>query len=220
MPKQSIYLARLSVMLLAGALLMGGCKNVRKYLPPEIWNPKDPGGNIVAFTDDDTILPPPPMAEMPGANFSQLPYVELPPVPDISQYGYDQFDNVSIGLADDPREEPTGRVSGLQTVSFAYDSAELSLQARQILNQNVLWLKENRSYEVRVEGHCDEQGAATYNLALGQHRASAVREYLATQGIDPASLHVMSFGEERPIATGHNEDAYRQNRRAQFFVYE
>jgi len=135
---------------------------------------------------------------------------ELPPPP------------VAEGTLAEPearREQPAGAVSGLQTVYFAYDSAELSADARAILDQTAQWLKANPGYEIQIGGHTDERGTVEYNLNLGDRRAKAVKEYLVSRGIDPNRMHTISYGEEMPIAQGATEEAYSLNRRAQFLVY-
>jgi peptidoglycan-associated lipoprotein len=68
----------------------------------------------------------------------------------------------------------------------------------------------------QIEGHCDERGSAEYNLALGDRRARAVKDYLVSLGVDPARLSTISYGEERPFAMGHDEAAWAQNRRGHF----
>lgn len=110
-----------------------------------------------------------------------------------------------------------GQVSGdLKTVYFAYDSFRLSGEARATLKANAQWLKENPSSSVQVEGHCDERGTTEYNLALGERRANAAKDYLQRLGIDGGRLSVISYGEERPSDPGHDEAAWARNRRASF----
>jgi len=75
-------------------------------------------------------------------------------------------------------------------------------------------LKERPNIRFTIEGHCDERGSEAYNLALGSKRADAARAFLVSQGIDPARIDTISYGEERPFATGHDEESWKQNRRA------
>jgi peptidoglycan-associated lipoprotein len=103
----------------------------------------------------------------------------------------------------------------LKTVHFAFDSYELSEEARRLLQDNAKWLRDNPGHVIRVEGHCDERGTIEYNLALGERRASAVRDYLAGLGVDPSRLRIVSYGEEVPADPGHDEEAWRKNRRAE-----
>lgn len=97
---------------------------------------------------------------------------------------------------------------------YEYDSSALTDQAREALQASSTWLKANSSYGLIIEGHCDERGTEQYNLALGERRAYAAKEYLVSLGIDAARIKTQSFGEERPFDTGTTEAAYAKNRRA------
>ena len=108
--------------------------------------------------------------------------------------------------------------SPLKDVFFAYDRALLTDDAKRILNEDVGWLKANSQVQIAVEGHCDERGTAEYNLALGERRAKAVRDYLAAAGVDGSRIRTISYGKERPFAPGHDESAWRWNRRAHVVV--
>ena len=99
-------------------------------------------------------------------------------------------------------------------VRFDYDSSALSSQARSTLDAQAAFLRSNPSYRITVEGHCDERGTREYNLALGERRASAARDYLVAQGIDGARIRTISYGKERPEVVGSNESAWERNRRA------
>jgi len=96
---------------------------------------------------------------------------------------------------------------------FAYDSIELSADARRTLERQAAWLKQYGSVRVVIEGHADERGTREYNLALGERRASAQKDYLVALGIAPARLETVSYGKERPAVPGENEAAWSQNRR-------
>lgn len=104
----------------------------------------------------------------------------------------------------------------LETVYFDYDAFTLSPEARQTLERNAAWLKVNPTVKITVEGHCDERGSDEYNLALGERRALAVKNYLAILGVSEDRLAAVSYGEERPAATGHDETAWSKNRRGEF----
>ena len=97
---------------------------------------------------------------------------------------------------------------------FEYDAATLSDDAQAALTASATWLRNNPGYGLLVEGHCDERGTEQYNLALGDRRAHTAREYLLALGISPARIRTVSYGEERPFDEGHDESAWRQNRRA------
>lgn len=99
-------------------------------------------------------------------------------------------------------------------VFFAFDSSELSTEARASLEKQAAWMKKFGGVRVVVEGHCDERGTREYNLALGERRANAAKDYLVALGINPARVKTISYGKERPAALGHNETAWAQNRRA------
>jgi len=103
-------------------------------------------------------------------------------------------------------------------VHFAYDSAVLTPIAQSVLNQKAEWLQKNPSAGVTIGGHCDERGTVEYNVALGERRAEAAKKYLLNLGISADRLESVSYGEEMPIATGANEEAWAQNRRAQFVI--
>lgn len=100
------------------------------------------------------------------------------------------------------------------TVFFAFDSYALDSQAQQTLDKQASMLLRNGSIAVTIEGHTDERGTREYNLALGDRRASAVKDYLVAFGIAPGRIRTISYGEERPAAIGSNEAAWAKNRRA------
>lgn len=97
---------------------------------------------------------------------------------------------------------------------FDYDSYTLRDDARQALTESIRALKERSNIRITIEGHCDERGSEAYNIALGDKRANAARDFLVAQGIDPARIDTISYGEEKPFASGHDEEAWKQNRRA------
>ena len=111
-----------------------------------------------------------------------------------------------------------GEGGPLADIHFELDSAALSDEARSILEKHALWLQGQRDVRVTIEGHCDERGTVEYNLALGEQRARAVRDYLASLGVAGARLRVVSYGKERPLDPGSDEAAMAQNRRAHFAV--
>lgn len=99
-------------------------------------------------------------------------------------------------------------------VYFDFDKYDLTPEARAILLAHAEKLK-GSSVAVRLEGHADERGSREYNIALGEKRAKAARDFLVLQGVKAASLEVVSYGEERPVATGHDDSSYAQNRRVE-----
>jgi peptidoglycan-associated lipoprotein len=106
----------------------------------------------------------------------------------------------------------------LGDVFFAYDSAELSEQARATLQKNADWMKRWTSTRMTVEGHCDSRGTNEYNLALGERRASSVRDYLTSLGVASDRIAVVSKGEEQPFCTEESESCWQENRRGHFII--
>jgi peptidoglycan-associated lipoprotein len=106
----------------------------------------------------------------------------------------------------------------LGDVYFDFDKADLTDAARERLARNGEFLRTHPEYEVTVEGHCDERGTNEYNLALGDRRASAARDYMGSLGLNAARLRTISYGEERPLCSVSAESCWSQNRRAHFVV--
>lgn len=100
-------------------------------------------------------------------------------------------------------------------VRFAFDSSEIDAEAASILDDQVAFLASHPDARVLVAGHTDERGSREYNHALGERRAQAVRNYLASQGVTDARVETISYGEDRPVAAGADEASYAQNRRAE-----
>ncbi len=116
----------------------------------------------------------------------------------------------------DPQGSDSGKIAGLNTVHFDYDKATLTAEARKQLAENAEWIKAHANVTVQIEGHTDERGSVEYNLSLGERRAKSVRAYLTSLGVDGKRMTIISYGEEKPVASGDNESAYSQNRRANF----
>ncbi len=98
-------------------------------------------------------------------------------------------------------------------VFFAYDSYELSAEAQETLRRQAEWLQTYADVSVTVEGHCDERGTREYNLALGEQRATAAKNFMVALGVDPGRVTTISYGKERPAVLGSDESAWAQNRR-------
>mgnify|MGYP001324553341 CR=1 FL=1 len=105
----------------------------------------------------------------------------------------------------------------IQNIYFDYDKSSIRPDAREILKANAE-LFSKTSATIVVEGHCDERGTAEYNMALGERRAQAAKEYLGNLGLDTSRIETISYGEERPLDPGHDEKAWAQNRRVQFLL--
>lgn len=119
-----------------------------------------------------------------------------------------------------PRPEPLDTSPSiafvLQRIHFDFDKFDLTGQALSILAENARVLNAYPEATIAIEGHCDERGTIEYNLALGDKRARAAKDYLISLGISPSRISVITYGKERPIDYGHNESAWAQNRRAEF----
>ncbi len=108
------------------------------------------------------------------------------------------------------------QIKGLKTVYFDFDKSNLRDDQQSILQGNGDFLKTNSGVRVVIEGHCDERGTNEYNMALGDRRARTAKNYLINLGIDPNRLNTISYGEERPVASCHDESCWWQNRRDEF----
>jgi peptidoglycan-associated lipoprotein len=146
--------------------------------------------------------PPPPMAETPPRPAAPPPPPPSPPPPppgpSISQQAFQEFQN--------------------QDIHFDFDKYDLRTDARTILDRKASFLNQNSSVRVQIEGHTDDRGTAEYNLALGERRANAAKQYLTTAGISAGRLSTISYGEERPLDPAQNEAAWAKNRRDHFVI--
>ena len=116
------------------------------------------------------------------------------------------------------RETAGAREVLTEIVFFEYDSDEIGAEAEQNLRLKAAVLAANPNVRLRIEGHADQRGSTEYNLALGQRRAEAVRAFLANYGVDPDRFTTVSYGKERPLVEGDDEEAWSRNRRAEFAV--
>jgi peptidoglycan-associated lipoprotein len=122
-------------------------------------------------------------------------------------------DSIAAGSIDD-----INRNSPLKPVFFGLDAAEVDAEGQRILQANADILRRYQTWQISVEGHCDERGTAEYNLALGERRAVAARNYLVSLGIPADRVKTVSYGKEFPFDPGHTEEAWSKNRRAHFVV--
>ena len=106
----------------------------------------------------------------------------------------------------------------IRPIFFQYDKAKLSRESKSVLTENARWISQFPTATAIIQGHCDERGTEEYNLALGDRRAQAAREYLLSLGVTAGQLEALSFGEERPFSTCHEESCWKRNRRAHFAV--
>jgi peptidoglycan-associated lipoprotein len=121
---------------------------------------------------------------------------------------------VSQGSINDPNSPAYFSATVGDTVHFVVDQSTLTDEARSTLSGQAQWLAGHSNYAAIIEGHADEQGTREYNLALGARRASAVQEYLISQGVSGSRLRTVSYGKERPLAVCSSEECYSKNRRA------
>ena len=106
----------------------------------------------------------------------------------------------------------------LNDIHFGFDRYDLTPTAREILSQNAELLLENPGAKIQIEGHCDERGTIEYNLALGERRSNAARQYLISLGVSTDSMSTISYGEEMPVDPRSNEEAWAKNRRSHFII--
>lgn len=109
-------------------------------------------------------------------------------------------------------------VAVFKDIPFDFDDFSLKPQAKTILNGVAEWLLKNTSVQVLIEGHCDERGTNEYNLALGERRSNSAKKYLAQLGVSRKRIACISYGEEKPLDPGHNEDAWAKSRRDHFLI--
>jgi peptidoglycan-associated lipoprotein len=180
-----------SVLALALVFLAAACSGNRR--PPVLTSPPGEGQGGASTT-----APPPAQPVDQG--------------PDVRAVGesYPTGSDLSYGEAGSTETGPLG------DVHFDLDSAALTEEARRQIEQHALWLQNHRDVRVTLEGHCDERGTVEYNLALGDQRARAVRDYLVSLGVAADRLRTVSYGKERPLDPASNEAAWARNRRVHF----
>lgn len=115
-----------------------------------------------------------------------------------------------------PPSSDEGTSTALQDAYFDFDDASLRDDAKNALEGNAKYMERNSSVAVVVEGHCDERGSVEYNIALGEKRARAAKDFLVSYGVTASRITTISYGKERPFDPGHSEEAWAKNRRAHF----
>ena len=106
----------------------------------------------------------------------------------------------------------------LKDIHFAFDKYDIPPEEAAILKENAAYLKKVPNIKIQLEGHCDERGTIEYNLALGERRANKTKDYLISLGISAARISTISYGKEKPLDPGHNEEAWAKNRRAHTII--
>ena len=140
---------------------------------------------------------------------------ELPPAPQGSQTDPNAGQTgPATGAVVPGSQEDFLRSVTSNTVLFGTDIYDIDSEARAILDSQVTWLQRYPNVRISIEGHCDERGTREYNLALGDRRANAAKNYLAARGIAAGRITTISYGKERPSALGSDDASYAQNRRA------
>lgn len=130
--------------------------------------------------------------------------------------GYGSGQASGSGLGSGAGQMAGSQIPDVRTIYFAFDSDTIRPEFQSVLEAHARFLSANSGASVMLQGHTDERGTREYNLALGERRANAVKRYLNVQGVSPSQLEVVSYGEERPAARGHTEEAHAQNRRVIF----
>jgi len=164
---------------------------------PPVARPMPPPSNTADVNPPPTPPPPP------------QPVIETPiPVPTMPA-----DDRISSTSIDD-----LNRDSPLKPLFYLLDSADVSPEGQQVLQANAAVLKKYPTMQITIEGHCDERGTAEYNLALGERRALAAKNYLVSLGIPADRVRTVSYGKEFPFDAGHEDAAWSKNRRAHFVI--
>lgn len=211
--------------ILAGALAVAGCapKNLKteEISAGTEQTEKKTGESADSQGENTTVVP----DERPAQEQIQAEAVasaELRPAANGTVSGMNAPRETQADYASAPKEEKLSALAAekgqLFTVYFDFDNYSIRDNDAENLAKNARWLGLNQSVKVIVEGHADERGDEEYNLALGDKRAHSVKRYLNDLGISFARLDVISYGEEKPAASGHDEDAWSKNRRAEFII--
>lgn len=158
----------------------------------------------------------PPPASVPTDTMATRPPSPPEPVPEPIAVPEDP--TLTSGDLSARTVDELNKESPFQPVFFELDQDQLDSADQAALQANAEILRNYPSWTVTIEGHCDERGTPEYNIALGERRALAARDYLVSLGIDPGRLRTVSYGNEFPFVPGNSEEAYSQNRRAHFVV--
>ena len=182
---------RLMVLAVVMTVAVGACN---KNKPP-IARPMPPPANTTPTANVAPPPPPTPVAE---------PTVTVPTMPE------DSIESRSI--------DELNRDSPLRPLFFELDKSEVSAEGQKLLQENAAIMKKYPTWQITIEGHCDERGTAEYNLALGERRALAAKNYLVSLGIPADKVKTVSYGKEFPFDPGHDDAAWANNRRAHFVI--
>ena len=183
---------RLIVLAMLLTMTSGGCA---KKAPP-VARPMPPPPDLTTTTDNKPPPPPQPVSEP----------VVVPPEP-VAE------DSIAGRSLDD-----LNRDSPLKPLFFALDQSDVDAEGQKVLQENAAIMKKYPAWQITIEGHCDERGTAEYNLALGERRALAAKNYLVSLGIPADKVKTVSYGKEFPFDPGHEDNAWQKNRRAHFVI--
>ncbi|MCS7281629.1 MAG: peptidoglycan-associated lipoprotein Pal [Desulfobacterota bacterium] len=199
------------IVIFSVSFFLGGCGCFRQAVVGEKAPPAPPPEIRIAKPEEKpTITLPEPTPP------KEVPLVAVPkPAPTPSQVEKPIAPAPAPTVPSLPAPKPT---YVLKDIHFDFDKYDIRPQDAEILKDNLEWFKANPGKRVRIEGHCDERGTSEYNLILGQKRADAAKNYLVNLGVDEKLLETVSYGKERPLDPGHNEEAWARNRRAHFVV--
>ena len=163
-------------------------------------------------------MPPPPSTTGAGTTTAPTTTARVPEQPPVPPPITDPGGITSSDPLTTSDIDVINKNSPLKPVFFAYDSDSLDETGRKIIADNAEVLKKYATWVITIEGHCDERGTAEYNVALGDRRALAVKNYLVTLGIPAERVKTVSYGNEFPFNPGHDEQAWKDNRRAHFML--
>lgn len=187
----------LAVLTLAALVLAGACSHRKTLVTPDVPSPESSTASSTAdSTEGGTTV----VQAEPAIGSARTP-------------------ESGVSASDLPADlVELNRAGYLKDAFFDTNKADLRDETRELLAANAAWLKQHPTVKVQIEGHCDERNTEEYNLALGWRRAFAVKDYLTSLGVDAERIGVISYGEEKPFALGHDESAWSENRRVHFAI--
>ncbi|MCU0292348.1 MAG: peptidoglycan-associated lipoprotein Pal [Thermoanaerobaculaceae bacterium] len=188
---------QLAVLTLAALVVAGACSHRKTLVTPDVPTPESATASSTAAGTEGatTVVQAEPAIGSAGTPEAGVSASDLPTdLVELNRAGY------------------------LKDAFFDTNKADLRDDTRELLAANAAWLKGHPTVKVQIEGHCDERNTGEYNLALGWRRAFAVKDYLGSLGVDAGRIGVISYGEEKPFAQGHDESAWSQNRRVHFAI--
>ncbi len=124
--------------------------------------------------------------------------------------------NFGFGCAKKKTETVAKKEGGLQRIHFDFDKSTIKPEWEPAMRSNTQWMMDHSKASLVIEGHCDERGSIEYNIALGERRANSAKRYMTNMGVDRSRISTISYGEERPLCTEHNESCWWKNRRDEF----